>query len=96
MCITFLSFVYGLLTYLIWYSINHSHLTVVFATVQHIPTLLALASKVPMLKMIVSIDDLQDEPKRILTAWGNVAKVEVTELRDCMCLSVEVKQREIT
>lgn len=32
--------------------------------------------------MIVSIDDLQDEPKRILTAWGNIAKIQVTELRE--------------
>jgi len=36
--------------------------------------------------MIVSIDDLQAEPKRILTAWGNITKIQVTELRELEAL----------
>ncbi|KAI5122041.1 hypothetical protein M0805_006026 [Coniferiporia weirii] len=63
-------------------SINHAHLSVVFASAQHIPTLLYLRSRVPMLRMIVSIDDLSDEAKRILTSWGKIANVQIKELRE--------------
>ncbi|KII88692.1 hypothetical protein PLICRDRAFT_689891 [Plicaturopsis crispa FD-325 SS-3] len=62
--------------------INHAHLTVIFATSQHIPTLLKLAPKVPILKLIVSIDDLSAESKSILTTWAGVQNVQVKELRD--------------
>ena len=63
-------------------SMEHSHLTIVFATSQHIPVLLTLKARLPALKMIVSIDDLPDETKRILTTWGNVQKVQVKEMRE--------------
>lgn len=62
-------------------SINHAHLTVVFATSNHIPTLLKLAPKTP-LKLIVSIDDLTTEAKHIINAWADLANVQVLELKD--------------
>ncbi|OCB84221.1 acetyl-CoA synthetase-like protein [Sanghuangporus baumii] len=64
------------------YIINHAHLTVIFATVQHIPNLLALKSRVPMLRMVVSIDDLSEETKQVLTSWGALQDIQVKELRD--------------
>ncbi|KAL5529253.1 hypothetical protein ACEPAG_5238 [Sanghuangporus baumii] len=64
------------------YIINHAHLTVIFATVQHIPNLLALKSRVPMLRMVVSIDDLSEETKQVLTSWGALQDVQVKELRE--------------
>jgi long-chain acyl-CoA synthetase len=63
------------------YIINHAHLTVIFASVDHIPILLKVAPKTP-LKLIVSMDDLAPRVKKILTAWADVQKVKVLELRD--------------
>ncbi|TDL27290.1 acetyl-CoA synthetase-like protein [Rickenella mellea] len=64
------------------YIIGHSHLTVVFVTLEHIPTLLSISRRIPMLKMIVSIDDLSEEIKKVLTAWGKVLNMDVKELRE--------------
>ncbi|KAJ8093193.1 medium-chain fatty acid-CoA ligase faa2 [Marasmius tenuissimus] len=64
------------------YIIEHAHLSIVFTTSDHIPTLLKLKSKVPMLKMIVSIDDLSEDSRRILAEWGQTQNVKVTELRE--------------
>jgi long-chain acyl-CoA synthetase len=62
-------------------SINHADLTIVFTTMEHIPTLLKLAARTP-LKMIVSIDDLSGEAKKILTSWADVLKIQLLEFRD--------------
>ncbi|KAF9262150.1 long-chain-fatty-acid-CoA ligase [Marasmius fiardii PR-910] len=68
------------------YIINHSHLTVVFTTADHIPTLLKLKPLVSMLKIIVSIDDLSEEGKRILVEWGLSQSIKVMELRELEAL----------
>ncbi|KAF8894464.1 hypothetical protein BD779DRAFT_1745129 [Infundibulicybe gibba] len=62
--------------------INHAHLTVIFSTSDHIPLLLKLAPKVPMLKLIVCIDDLSSESKKIIGEWSQTVNVQVKELRD--------------
>jgi long-chain acyl-CoA synthetase len=62
--------------------ISHAYLTVVFATSDHIPDLLKIAPKVPMVKMIVCIDDLSPDTKRVLTAWGEALNIQVKELRE--------------
>lgn len=64
------------------YSINHAYLTVIFATSDHIPTLLKLASKVPMLKLIVSIDALSPELKKTLSSWGETQNVQIKDLAE--------------
>ena len=68
-------------------SINHAHITVIFVTKGHIPTLLKIAPKTP-LKLIVCIDDLSEEAKKILTSWGDVQKVQILELRDSKNISI--------
>ena len=35
-----------------------------------------------MMKMIVSIDDLNPDSKKILTSWGEAQNVQVKELRE--------------
>lgn len=35
-----------------------------------------------MVKMIVSIDDLSPDTKRILTAWGEGLNIQIKELRE--------------
>jgi long-chain acyl-CoA synthetase len=68
-------------------SINHSHITVIFATVDHIPLLLNLAPSIPILKMIVSINDLSEESRPILTAWGESKGIQVKDFRESkLCL----------
>lgn len=62
-------------------SINHAHITVIFVTKGHIPTLLKNARKTP-LKLIVCIDDLSEEAKKILASWGEAQGVRMLELRD--------------
>lgn len=66
------------------FRINHSHLTIVFATSQHIPTLLTLAPRAKMLKMIVCIDEISEETKSVLTSWGKVVGIDVKALEECM------------
>ncbi|KIM87577.1 hypothetical protein PILCRDRAFT_815138 [Piloderma croceum F 1598] len=63
------------------YIINHAHITVIFVTKGHIPTLLKNARKTP-LKLIVCIDDLSEEAKKIFTSWGEAQGVRMLELRD--------------
>ncbi|EMD38497.1 hypothetical protein CERSUDRAFT_153411 [Gelatoporia subvermispora B] len=61
-------------------NINHAELTVVFTTVDHIPALLKLAPKIPTVKLIVAIDELSPESKRILAEWGQERNVKVQDL----------------
>jgi len=62
------------------YIIGHANLTLIFATSQHLSTLLKLAPKVPMLKVIVSIDPLIGEAKNVLQAWGKMVSVQIMDL----------------
>ncbi|KAH9484154.1 Long chain acyl-CoA synthetase 6, peroxisomal [Psilocybe cubensis] len=52
------------------YIIEHSHLTVIFATSEHIPLLLKTAHRVPMLKAIVCMDPLSAEASKLLREWS--------------------------
>ncbi|EIM90194.1 acetyl-CoA synthetase-like protein [Stereum hirsutum FP-91666 SS1] len=64
------------------YSINHAHLTIIFATANHIPDLLKLASRTPQVKMIVAIDELLPEQKQVLVSWGETQNVQIKELHE--------------
>lgn len=64
------------------YIINHAHLTVIFATSNHVASLLKIAPRTPHLKMIISMDGLAPESKHILTSWGETINVQVKELSD--------------
>ncbi|KAJ7632188.1 hypothetical protein FB45DRAFT_1057323 [Roridomyces roridus] len=67
------------------YIINHAHLTIIFATLDHIPGLLKIVHKTP-LKVIVSIDALTPETSRVLTEWGQVHGVLVKDLNEMVAL----------
>lgn len=71
-----------MLTYLVSLRINHANLSVVFSESDKIPTLLRLAPSVPMLKLIVCIDDLTPETNKILTEWSASQNVQLKELRE--------------
>ena len=65
------------------YSINHAHLTIIFATANHIPDLLKLASRTPQVKMIVAMDELLPEQKQVLVSWGETQNIQIKELHEC-------------
>ncbi|KAJ7093232.1 hypothetical protein C8R44DRAFT_815926 [Mycena epipterygia] len=62
--------------------INHAHLSIIFATVEHIPTLLKMAPQIPNLKAIVSMDTLSPEISKVLTAWGQTHNILVKDLHE--------------
>ncbi|KAI0771152.1 acetyl-CoA synthetase-like protein [Trametes elegans] len=62
--------------------INHAELTVVFAAPSHIPFLLTIASKLPTLKMIVSLEALEEDEKRVLTAWAKTANIKFQDIAE--------------
>ncbi|KAH9851564.1 acetyl-CoA synthetase-like protein [Lenzites betulinus] len=64
------------------YVINHAELTSVFASPEHIPFLLTIAAKVPTLKMVISIEPLEDDEKRVLTAWAKTNNLKLRDIAD--------------
>ncbi|KAJ7465464.1 long-chain-fatty-acid-CoA ligase [Mycena galericulata] len=66
-------------------AINHAHLTAIFATVDHIPSLLKLAPATP-LKLIISVDALSPELSKVFTEWGQVHGVLVKDIHEIEAL----------
>ena len=64
--------------------INHSELSVVFATANHIQQLLDSSAACPGMKMVVSIDPLDAEAKRKYVDLGKEKGIDVKELKECM------------
>ncbi|KAI0755282.1 long-chain-fatty-acid-CoA ligase [Daedaleopsis nitida] len=65
--------------------VNHAELSVVFVAPEHIPFLLTLSPKLPTLKMIVSLEAMDDDQKRVLTAWGkthNIRFMDIAEVEE--------------
>ncbi len=58
----------------------------VFAAPEHLPFLLTKADKVPKLKLVVSLEALDDDQKGVLSAWAksrNLKFMDIAE-RECM------------
>ncbi|KAJ7684665.1 hypothetical protein DFH06DRAFT_1355192, partial [Mycena polygramma] len=68
------------------FRINHAELTVIFATVDHLPSLLKLAPQTPNLKLIVSIDALSPEMSKVFTEWGQTHNILVKDLYEIEAL----------
>ncbi|PCH38260.1 long-chain-fatty-acid-CoA ligase [Wolfiporia cocos MD-104 SS10] len=64
------------------YIINHAETSVVCATSDHIPFLLKLAPHVPILKMVICMDDIPEQAFSVLKAWGNEKGVRVLPLHE--------------
>ena len=54
----------------------------IFSTSDHLPTLLKLADKTPQVKLLVSMDDLTDEAKKVLVEWGEIYGIRIMELSE--------------
>ncbi|KAI0831191.1 acetyl-CoA synthetase-like protein [Trametes gibbosa] len=63
-------------------TINHAELTVIFAAPARILTLLKLAPKTPMVKMIVAMEALTPEHKSALSAWGETVQIQIKEFAE--------------
>ncbi|KAI5787130.1 hypothetical protein EDC01DRAFT_174288 [Geopyxis carbonaria] len=70
------------------YIINHGELVTVIASLKHISTLLSIKHKVPTLKVIISMDPLDDgeapghSKKALLSAWAAEKGVEIYEMTE--------------
>ncbi|KAI0807133.1 acetyl-CoA synthetase-like protein [Fomes fomentarius] len=62
--------------------VNHSELSIIFATPAHISSLLKLAPKCPVLKVIVAMEPLSAQTKSVLSAWGESVNVQIKELSE--------------
>lgn len=55
----------------------------VFATSNHISTLLTLAPKIPCLKLIIVIDKVSVENAKLFAEWGQSNGIKVQEWDEC-------------
>lgn len=78
------------------YIINHAEIPIIFATQQHVATLLGLASKTPTVKTIVSIDKLEPNVRHVLTKWGKHVGIEIMDFADCKCSFGQVRSHLMT
>ena len=63
-------------------STNHAELSIIFAAPSHIPFLLAHSEKYPTLKTVVSLEVLDDDEKRVLTAWAKTKGLKFMDIED--------------
>jgi hypothetical protein len=55
----------------------------IFTTSHHLARLLKAAPRHPHLKLIVVIDELEPEAKRLAEAWSQAQGVQLEELNEC-------------
>lgn len=77
-------------------SINHVEMTLCALSPQHIPTLLKMAPKIPTLKVLVSLDVIPADEKKILTAWGQSVGIKVLDLEEGSVSADEVDTAMLT
>jgi hypothetical protein len=70
------------------YVINHSELSVVFCSANHIKELIKASTNCSVLKMIVSMDTLDPKTKSEYIDAGKEKGLEVLELKDGKCFTV--------
>lgn len=58
-------------------SLNHSETSIVFVAQENLPRLIALGPKCPFLKVVVSIDDLNEAATRVAQAWCSEYKLSL-------------------
>lgn len=56
-----------------------------FTTADHIPSLLKLSAKIPVLKVIVSFDTLDNEVRSVLSSWAESLGIRIMHLSEGTC-----------
>ncbi|KAJ8519883.1 hypothetical protein ONZ45_g3204 [Pleurotus djamor] len=64
------------------YIANHAQCSIIFASFNHVSTLLKMADKLPYVKMVVSLDNFSPEARQVATAWGAAVNIQVKDLSD--------------
>ncbi|WVQ80017.1 hypothetical protein IAT38_002118 [Cryptococcus sp. DSM 104549] len=64
------------------YITNHCPLSIVFASANHLSTLIKVAPKCPTLRIIVSMDPLPAEQRSILSQWAASVDLELLEYQE--------------
>ncbi len=59
------------------YSTNHTPLSIIFATANHLPALIKIAPQCPQLRVIVSIDTLPRAERSVLSQWAESVGLEL-------------------
>ncbi|KAH9180313.1 acetyl-CoA synthetase-like protein [Lactarius sanguifluus] len=63
-------------------TIDHAHITMIFTTSYHLARLLKAAPRHPHLKLIVVIDELEPEARRLAEVWSQTQGIKVDELSE--------------
>lgn len=61
-------------------STNHCPLSIIFASTNHIPSILKMAPKCPSLKIVVAIDPLTRAERDVLSQWANSVNLELLDM----------------
>ncbi|KAH9004893.1 acetyl-CoA synthetase-like protein [Lactarius hatsudake] len=64
------------------YIIDHAHITMIFTTSYHLARLLKAAPRHSHLKLIVVIDELEPEARRLAEVWSQTQGIKVDELSE--------------
>ncbi|KAF8590444.1 acetyl-CoA synthetase-like protein [Ramaria rubella] len=62
------------------YICNHAEISVVFVSALHVPSVLGLSPRLKNLKVVVSLDEPNEETKRVTTAWAKHRNLEFFSL----------------
>lgn len=54
----------------------------IFASSDHVPYLFKNSARFPRLKLVIAMDEMSPEGKRLLAAWGQDKGVEFMEFRE--------------
>ncbi|KAF8516910.1 acetyl-CoA synthetase-like protein [Hysterangium stoloniferum] len=76
------------------YICNHAEISIVFVSSPHLPSILALSSRLSHLKVVVVIDNMSDEAQHVASSWAKHRKVELLSLKELEALG-KVNRREI-
>ncbi|KZT18917.1 acetyl-CoA synthetase-like protein [Neolentinus lepideus HHB14362 ss-1] len=64
------------------YILNHASISIIFVSSDHIPSLLKISKRLPFLKVIVSLDSLQDDQGYVLMHWAENAGISLLDLSE--------------
>ncbi|RIA86944.1 hypothetical protein C1645_828502 [Glomus cerebriforme] len=70
------------------YCMNHAEIQIVLMTANHITSMLKFATKIPQLRVIISIDPLEDSAK-LLREWASELNIKVYEFSEIEKLGKE-------
>ncbi|KAG8840962.1 hypothetical protein FRB91_005492, partial [Serendipita sp. 411] len=71
------------------YVLNHSEASIAFVAQENLPKLIALGPRCPKLRIVVSIDDLNESAFRVASAWAKQNKLELYTMKQLEAMGAE-------